>query len=217
MMTATVACSVDQLQARFLAIRSRIETHAKIFFRHVRCSVTKADRIAETLALAWKWFVRLARQGKDATQYPSVLATYAAKAVQSGRRLCGQLRAKDVLNERTQKKHGFRVEQLPMSTRTCHAELNGVTGQRHLDAYEERLQDNTRTPVDEQAAFRLDFPAWLRTRTERDRRIIEEMAVGERTSHVATQFGMSSSRVSQLRREYSQDWRRFTGDAGISA
>jgi len=217
MMTTTVACPVDQLQARFLAIRPRIETHAKIYFRHVKCSTTKADRIAETLALAWKWFVRLAQRGKDATAYPSVLATYAAKAVPAGRRLCGQLKAKDVLSERAQQKHGFRVERLPLSTRTCHEELNGVTGQRHLDAYEERLRDNTRTPPDEQAAFRLDFPAWLLTRTERDRRIIEQMSVGEGTNHVARRFGMSPSRVSQLRREYSQDWRRFTGEAGMSA
>jgi hypothetical protein len=89
MMTAIVACSVDQLQARFLSIRHRIETHARVYFRQIRSSDEKAERIAETLALAWKWFVRLALRGKDATQYPSVLATYAAKAVQSGRRLCG--------------------------------------------------------------------------------------------------------------------------------
>jgi hypothetical protein len=62
-----------------------------------------------------------------------------------------------VLSERAQQRHGFRVERLPISTRTCHEELHGVTGQRHLDAYEERLRDNTRTPPDEQAAFRLDF------------------------------------------------------------
>jgi hypothetical protein len=108
------------LQASFLAIRPRIETHARIYFRHVRCSTTRADRVAETLALAWKWFVRLAKRGKDATAHPSVLATYAVKAVNAGRRLCGQQKAKDVLSERAQQRHGFRVERLPMSTRTCH-------------------------------------------------------------------------------------------------
>jgi len=164
MMTATVAGSLDQLQSQFLTIRPRIEAHARDYSRHLRCQTAKADCIAEALALAWKWFVRLARRGKDAARWPSVLPRYAVKAVRSGRRLCGQLKAKDVLNERAQQRHGFLVEQLPMSTRTCHQELNGVTGQRHLDSFEERLQDNTRTPVDEQAAFRIDFPDWLTTR-----------------------------------------------------
>ncbi len=128
------------LQSRFLSILPRIRIHAAICFRHLKCCFKKSVFIAEVLALAWRWFVRLAQRGKDATQYPSVLATFAARAVNAGRRLCGQLKAKDVLSERAQQRHGFRVEQLPLSTRTCHEELNGVTGQRVLDAYEERLQ-----------------------------------------------------------------------------
>ena len=71
MMTATVvALPIAQLQSRFLAIRPRIETHARIFFRQVKSADEKAERIAETLAIAWKWFVRLAQRGKDATHYP---------------------------------------------------------------------------------------------------------------------------------------------------
>src|SRR5271170_3457612 len=103
MMTATVvALPIAQLQSRFLAIRPRIETHARIFFRQVKSADEKAERIAETLAIAWKWFVRLAQRGKDATHYPSVLATFAVRAVNAGRRLCGQLKAKDVLSELAQ-------------------------------------------------------------------------------------------------------------------
>ena len=65
----------------------------------------------------------------------------------------------------------------------------------------------------DQAAFRVDFPAWLSTRTERDRRIIDDMMMNERTDALADWFGLSPARVSQLRREYCDDWRRFTGDA----
>jgi len=68
------------------------------------------------------------------------------------------------------------------------------------------------TPPDEQAAFRIDFPDWLTTRTERDRRIIGDMVVGEKTMHLARRFGISPARVSQLRREYHDDWRQFTGE-----
>jgi len=97
------------LQERFLAIRPRILVHARIYFRHVRCGGRKADAIAETVALAWKWFVRLARRGKDARRFPSVLASFAARAVRSGRRLCGQERVRDVLSPVAQQRHGFSV------------------------------------------------------------------------------------------------------------
>src|SRR5208283_5197352 len=202
--------SLEQLQARFASIVPRIQAHARIIFAGIKCPHKKADRIADTVALALKWFLRLAERGKDAMQFPATLATFAAKAVKCGRRVCGQENAKDVLSEQAQLRHGFRVESLPISTRTCHEELNGISGQRHLDAYEERLQDNTRTPPDEQAAFRIDFPDWLTTRTERDRRIINSMALNHRTKDLSRKFGISPARVSQLRREYHEDWTRFT-------
>jgi hypothetical protein len=206
-----MVATAQDLHAQFLAILPRIERHARVYFRQFS-QVTKEEAVADVVALSWKWFRRLVERGKDVNGFVSTLATYAAKAVQNGRRLCGQLKAKDVLSARAQRRHGFKVEPLPTSTRTSHAELYAVAGQRQLDIYEERLQDNTRTPPDEQAAFRLDFPAWLTTRTERDRRIIADMAVGERTKHLARRFGLSPARVSQLRREYRDDWLMFTGE-----
>jgi hypothetical protein len=218
MMTATVVCQpIAQIQSDFAHAMPRIVRHARCFFRTIECRHRFADCISETLSLAWKWWLRLVQRGKDPRKFVSAIAGFAVRAVRAGRRVCGQLKPKDVLSERAQAKHRFRVGSLPQSTQTCREELNGVNGQRLLDAFEERLHDNTRTPPDEQAAFRLDFPAWLLTRTERDRRIINDMAVGEGTNHVAARFGLSPARVSQLRREYSQDWRRFTGDAGMSA
>ena len=44
--------------------------------------------------------------------------------------------------------------------------------------------------------------------------------VGERTTDVADRHGLSQPRVSQLRREFMADWRRFTGevdDPAVSA
>ena len=46
--------------------------------------------MAETIALSWKWFVRLAERGKDVGQFVTVLAAFAARAVKSGRRPVGQ-------------------------------------------------------------------------------------------------------------------------------
>jgi hypothetical protein len=82
-------------------------------------------------------------------------------------------------------------------------------------AFEERLRDNTITPVPEQAAFRVDWPRWVKTRSERDRRIIGELNPGERTLDVSCKYGLSPSRVSQLRHEFCQDWLRFNGENAV--
>ncbi len=108
------------------------------------------------------------------------------------------------------------------STQTSHDNLYATPhGQQRQDAFEERLRDNTLTPVPEQAAFRIDFPAWRGTRNERDRRVVDDLMAGGRTKDVSRKFEMSPGRVSQLRREFREDWRRFpailspTGLAGL--
>src|SRR3712207_8597702 len=63
---------------------------------------------------------------------------------------------------------------------------------RLLDAWEERLQDNTRTPPDEQAMFRVDFAAWLASLTGRERRMVRLMA-GDRKS---TRLNSSHANIS---------------------
>jgi hypothetical protein len=57
--------SLPELQAAFLSLWPRIVTHARFIFRDVECDERKADCIRETLALAWKWFLRLVEKGKD--------------------------------------------------------------------------------------------------------------------------------------------------------
>ena len=188
------------LHARFLAILPRIETHAKIYFRDIRCPHLKADRIAEAIALAWKWFLRLEETGKDATQFISAIATFAAKAVCSGRRLAGMEKAKDVMNPRTQRRHGFTVEKLP--------DVSMLT----TNPLSEALADNTVTPPPDAAAFRVDFPEWMGSLHDRDRRIAESLMVGDRTQETARRFRLSQARVSQLRREFCHDWARFHGE-----
>lgn len=204
--------SLPQLQAAFLAEQSRIVTHATFSFRAIPCRQQRDESVAEVVALCWRWFCDLARRGKDARAFISMLATYAVRAVRSGRRLCGELN-RDVLSERAQKKHGFRVEPLPNSTRQDFANVYAAAGgQREIDAFEERLQHDTQTPVPDQVAFRCDLPAWLRTRTDRDRRLIRDMARNERTLDLAKKYKISAARVSMLRREFHDDWARFTAD-----
>jgi hypothetical protein len=191
----------EWLHRQFLSILPRIERHANIYFRHVKCLQKRADLIAETIAHCWKWFCDLAGRGKDATRFPATLAYVATRHVKNGRRLCGAEPLDDVMSSRAQHRHGFFVQGLP-SYET--AEGNNEA----LDA----LRDNTQTPPPDQAAFRIDFPAWRRTRTERDRRVIDELMRGERTKDVSKRHGLTAGRISQLRRDFRHDWNLFCGD-----
>ena len=185
--------------ARYLALLPRLEAHGRIAFRHLPCLDLRAEALQEMRALAWKWVVRLMQRGRDPLQFPAALVTFAARAVRSGRRLVGQEPAKDVLSPLAQRRRGFAVGPLPPFT---------TAGDHPLT---EALKDNTRTPVPDQVQFRLDFPQWRRSRSPRDRRVIDRMLQGDRTRDLARRFGVSPARVSQLRRDYSEDWHRFCG------
>jgi hypothetical protein len=192
--------AISHLHATFLTILPRIITHGEIYFRFLSCPIAREDAIAEMVAVAWKWHVRLAQRGKDVSEFASALASYAARAVNSGRRLTGMEKPKDVLSNRAQREHGFAIEKL--------ADYRTLS----RTPFAEALWDNTQTPIPEQAAFRIDFPAWRLTRTERDRRVVDDLMLGERTRDVANRYGLSPSRISQLRCDFYHDWAQFTAD-----
>jgi hypothetical protein len=195
----------------FLSILPGIERHADIRFRHLKCRQQRADCIAECVALAWKWFQRLAEKGTDATRFSAILAQYATRAVGSGRRLCGQERAKDVMSPVAQRRRGFQVESLPLSIRTYH-ESPDVRGQRLQEVFEERLHDNTVTPVPDQVAFRVDWPRFYETLSERDRQMAEHLSLGRTAKRAADRFRLSPGRVTQLRQRWCREWRAFQGE-----
>ncbi len=208
-----LAANHNTLHARFLTIVPRIERHGRVVFRHVQCPVKKEEFIAEMVALCWQWIKRLAEKGRDGFEFPMALARYAGSAVKSGRRLCGQLKTRDVLSELAQQRFNFKVESLPASTATAHEHLYGtVNGQRKLDEFEDRLQHNLVTPVDEQVQFRIDFADWLSRLTPRERRIIRAMLRNERTKDISREFEVSQGRISQMRRQFMEDWKRYCGD-----
>jgi hypothetical protein len=206
--------SLGQLQTQFLRILPRIETHGQIRFRYLRCPGKRADAVAETIAVAWRWYLRIVEQGKDVNDFVMALADYAVRHVRSGRRLCGQERSKDVFSLRAQRLNGFRVEPLHFSTGSYHeTHYSDPHGQEHLDAFEERLRDNTQSPVPEQAAFRIDYPRWLTQLGDRNREIAQDMSLDLATQELAAKHKISQGRISQMRREFHSDWQRFCGEA----
>jgi hypothetical protein len=199
--TTPDSVALARLQAAFVAsVLPKVVSHGRVYFRHLRSAELKEEYIAEMVALAWRWHRRLAERGKDSTRFPTALATFAARAVRSGRRLAGMDRAKDVLSPQAQQRKGFAVGKLP----DC-STLDG-------SPLSEALHDNTRTPPDEQCAFRIDFPAWRARHAERDRRVLDDLMLGERTLDVAGKHGLSPGRVSQLRREFHDDWEFFCAE-----
>jgi hypothetical protein len=188
------------LQMRFLAILPRIIAHGQVYFRFLTCPIQQEDAVAEMVAVAWKWHVRLANRGKDSSQFASALASYAARAVCSGQRLTGMEKIKDALSLRAQRRHGFVVK--------CFSDYPTLKG----TPLEEALTCNLRSPILDQVAFRHDFPAWRLTRAERDRHIIDHLMRGERPLAVSQMYRLSPGRISQLRRDFYEDWNRFCAD-----
>jgi len=203
----SITPSIGSLQAAFLEVLPRIERQASICFSEIRCSSRRADCVAEAVALAWKWFIRLARRGKDATRFVCALTTLAARAVRSGRRACGQVRSNDVFSRTAQRRFGFTIRSVATGRRS-----HSGYGSPMDDVLEDQLMDNTATSPLDQAQFRLDFGAWLKRFSARQHRIIRALSSGERTRDVSRRFDITAGRVSQMRLEFKKDWERFIGD-----
>jgi hypothetical protein len=202
--------SISALHAAFLQIAPRIQRHGRIHFRDLRCRDTREEVICEMVALSWLWFQRLAHRGKDGSRFPCALARYAAHHVRAGRRLCGREPTRDVLSTAGPRRHGFALRRLDDQAPMFHRTELGKT-------LADVLCDNARTPPPDAAAFRCDFPRWRKTRCERDQRLIDALMQGERTRDLARTFRLSAARVSQLRREFYDDWNSFCGEPAAQA
>jgi hypothetical protein len=176
----------------FLVLLPTVQQNALIVFRHLPRS-DREEACAEATASAFQSYVRLKAQGKNPAAFRSMLATFAARAVASGRHVGGRSTTRDVLAAPAQRRHGFRVRSLAWP------------GEHWSDI----LCDNSQTPVPDQVAFRIDFPQWLSTLSARDRRMAEELSLGHAAHEIAQRFHLSRGRVTQLRRRWQREWLAF--------
>jgi hypothetical protein len=110
-------------------------------------------------------------------------------------------------------KHGVSVTLFPHTNAVPIQDLHGDPhGQETCDALEERLADDTQTPVPDQAVFRIDFPQWLRTLSLRERKMVKAMMRDERTNDLSRTFGVSAGRISQIRGDLKKSWTGFCGE-----
>lgn len=183
---------------RFPELLPQIEYYANCAFRKMDRE-RREDAIQEVRANAWCAYHRLVELGKEDLAYASVLARFAVAQYRDGRRVGAKINSRDVCSRQAQQKRAFRVHHLDSPRRQgCN--------------WEDGLTDNTRSAVPDQAAFRIDFPAWLSTQSRWNRRLVQSLIMGNRTKEVARCFEISASRVSQLRREFERSWHQYHGE-----
>lgn len=197
-----VARSVDprseERQELFLALLPKIRRYARMAFRHLGAEA-REEAIAEVTANAYAAFHRLVERGKLNVVFATALVRFAIRQFHSGRRVGSRFNIRDVTSAAAQRRHGFIVERIDRVDR--------ATGE-----WVEAVVDDTETPVADQAAFRCDFPVWLRKQNRRNRRIAEALSLGHTTAEVARRFQVSAGRVSQLRGELHDSWHAFHGE-----
>lgn len=187
--------SVPAWHESFLALLPTIVRHARHTFRHLS-SEAKQDAVQEVIANCLVAYVRLAERDKLDIVYPGVLARFAIKQYRAGRRVGTSQCAHDVYSQQARQRSGYTIHHI------------GRPGSKAHD-WREQLVDSQRITPADRATFRVDFEAWLRSLDKRDRQIALELAKGERTKDVASRFGLTCGRISQLRGELRRGWDRF--------
>ncbi len=178
----------------FLRLMPVVQRCAQLFFRSWPAD-HREEAIAEAVAAALVSFISLKRRGKDPFRFPSVIAVRAVQHVRSDRHVGSRSNGCDVLSRKARHRHGVAVERIATE-----------------GPWREALVDNTKTSIPDQVCFRCDVPAWLHTLKSRDRQITVLLAQGYSTRDVAGRFGLSSGRISQLRRELHDSWQSFHGE-----
>jgi hypothetical protein len=186
-----------------MALLPDTRRHVRFAFRRLAPD-RREEAIQEALANALVAYIRLFELGKTDVAYATPLADYAVRQVCDGRQVACPLNSYDVLSPYAQRKQGFAVSRLqrPDETEGTWKEI--------------LVEDRNCTPA-ELAASRLDFDAWLRRLPRHKRRVASTLAGGETTSGTAKKFKVTPGRVSQLRRELSESWDLFQGEAEQAA
>jgi hypothetical protein len=177
----------------FESLLPAIKRMAGYAFRRVRRCL-REDLIAETVGRAYLAFVRLFERGLTALIYPTALAKFAIRQVRDCRCVGSRRTVSDALSEYAQRRKSFRVMNLG--------------GKESEPWYDQLLVDRRATPA-ELVAWKLDFGGWLQRLSHLQRLVALRLAFGDRPSEVARRFGVSRSRISQLRRELQNSWEGF--------
>lgn len=186
-------------QQRFLGMLPRIKQYASIQFQQFPAD-QQEELVAEVVGLAWGMFSRLVERRRTECAFATPLANFAVRQVRCGRGLGLQGNVSDVGSRLCKLQKGIHVESIQK------------LDQQNDEWRKSMVQDRRQSPIPDRVAFLIDFPAWLLTLSQRDRRIVELLSAGERAQQIARRFHVTAGRISQLRRELREKWRAFTAD-----
>ena len=178
-------------RARFMDMLPAIKTHAQWAFRHLAIS-EREEAVQAAIAYAFIAYARLVDLQKPELGYATPLARFGVRQYRAGRLVGCRMNCRDVGST------GCRL-------RGCIVES--------LDTLSEVICETRHATPAEIAALRIDSSDWLQTLSPRDQRLAMALARGEQTGCVAKMFRITDGRVSQLRQELYESWRRFTGEA----
>lgn len=85
----------------------------------------------------------------------------------------------------------------------------GGNGENLIHRLQAALVAVDKAKVSQQVAFRIDFPEWLGSMSDRDRKIAADLAAGHSNQEVAKRFDVCMARISQKRKEFAKSWERF--------
>jgi hypothetical protein len=190
-------------QARFLQLLPAILACADFALRHLKGEI-REDATQEIVANSYVAYTRLTELGKSELAYASPLARYAVAQYRTGRQVGTRMNVRDVTSPYARRQKGIRIDRLDRFDTRSGEWCEAVVADHH-------------TPVADQVAFRLDFPAWLASLSARDRRLVEFLALGNAPWEAARKFGLCRARISQKRAQLSVSWQRFRGELPPSA
>jgi hypothetical protein len=207
----TPPISWPSVHRQFEAVLPQLDNTIRFHFRHWPRR-RRAEAIADARSVCWLAWYGLVLRGQDPLAVgPTGIAYNACRYVKAGRQFgtgtCGRA-ALDVYHPRVQRRLGFRLISLDRET--------SEDARQAREPWCELLAaDNRCNPADE-AAFRLDFTAWLEALPPRKRRVAGLLAEGHGTGIVATLLGVTPGAVSQTRAWLHRSWRQFQGAVGAA-
>lgn len=185
------------VHADFLSLRDLVEKFARRAFR--RCLRENQDEfVAEAVAAAFQSFVSLKRRGKLPHRFSRQLAIFAVQHVKSDRRVGGQIRSRDIMAWKSYWKRGIQKHSLSSPSLP----------------WNEILADD-QAPIPDQVIMRTDWPAFVGGLPRREQQMVWMLAEGFSATEVSEKLGISAGRVTQLRKQWLEGWKRFQGTTTI--
>jgi hypothetical protein len=183
-------------QEAFLAILPNVKKHTRFALQRMGLEA-REDATSEVVACVMCEFRRLHQRGEIHRAFASTLVRYAVARYHDGRRVGTAQCTCELLSRRAQTAGEYSV-----------CTLNTTS------TWVEDIVDTHGSDLLGQVTFYLDFPRWLYRQTQRNRHIAIQLMCGFTTGEVARNFNLSSSRISQLRREFANSWQLFVEDSG---